>query len=458
MQKQREHWSSQLGFILAAAGSAIGLGTLWKFPYVTGQNGGGLFVFIYAFCTFFVAVPLFMAELALGRRAQRGAVGVFESLSNDSTFWKTAGWMGVLSSFLIMTYYSVLAGWGLNYIFMSLNQFYLGKSPQEITSIFDTLQASGDITLFWQAAFIAITVGLVYQGIRHGIEYWSRFMTLGLLVILVSLCLYSITLEGFGQAFEFIFYPDPSRLKPSGFLEALGLSFFTMSLGQGVMITYGSYLRRDDDIPKTGLIVGSMILVVAALAALTIFPVLFTFDQPPESGPGLVFKALPLLFAKLPGSLIISVAFFTLFVFTALTSAMPLIEVVAANFMDLFGWTRKKAVLWVGLASFIFGIPCALSGTGTLFANWDAIYGKSYFSTVDELVSVWLIPLAGFMTVMFTGWRLETSMLKKEFSTGSNLGWLWTPWLFFIRFVSPVAILAILLQMGGLINIDKLLR
>ncbi len=455
MQKQREHWSSQIGFILAAAGSAIGLGTLWKFPYVTGQNGGGLFVFVYVFCTFFVAVPLFMAELTLGRRAQRGAVGVFASLSSNSTVWKSAGWIGVASSFLIMTYYSVLAGWGLNYILMSLNQFWIGKSPAEITQTFDILQASGSITLFWQALFVILTVGLVYPGIRHGIEYWSRFMTTGLLIILVGLCLYSLTLDGFSEALDFIFTPSAKKMKPSGFLEALGLSFFTLSLGQGIMLTYGSYLRREDDIPKTGLVVGTMILIVACLASMTIFPVLFTFDQPPEAGPGLVFKALPLLFAKLPGSLLLSTTFFTLFVFTALTSAMPLIEVPAANFMDLFGWSRKKSVLIVGTAVFIAGIPSALSGTNFLFPEWEQIYGKTFFATIDELVSVWLIPIGGFMTVIFTGWFLDLSMLKKEFQEGSKLQWLWLPWVFFIRWVAPIAIAAILLQMAGIVNFDK---
>jgi len=457
MPKQREHWGTQLGFILAAAGSAIGLGTLWKFPYVTGENGGGLFVFIYVFCTFFVGVPLFIAELMLGRRAQRGAVGVFGTLSNDSAVWKAAGWLGVSASFLIMTYYSVLAGWGLNYILMSLNQFWIGRTPMEISQTFDVLLSSGDITLFWQALFIALTVGLVLPGVRHGIEYWSRFMTTGLLVLLVGLCIYSMTLDGFSDAVQFIFSPQAAELKPSGFLEALGLSFFTLSLGQGVMLTYGSYLRREDDIPRTGLIVGTMILLVACLAAMTIFPVLFTFDQPPQSGPGLVFKALPLLFAKLPGALVISTTFFILFVFTALTSAMPLIEVVAANFMDLLGWSRRKAVILVGVSMFVFGIPSALSGTPYLFSSWDELYGTTFFATVDGLVSNWIIPVAGFMTVIFAGWFLDTAMLRQEFETGSRFKWLWLPWVFFIRWIAPVAIVAILLQMAGIVNFDSLL-
>lgn len=456
MQKQREHWGSHLGFILAAAGSAIGLGTLWKFPYVTGENGGGLFVLIYIFCTFFISIPIFIAELILGRKAQRGAVGTFAALSNNSAVWKMAGWLGVASSFLIMSFYSVLAGWGLNYALMSLTQFYKGLSEKEISGIFNILASSADITLFWHFAFTALTAAVVYQGIRQGIEYWSKFMTSALLVILVGLCLFTITLDGFGEAVHFIFYPDPSRFKPSGAIEALGLSFFTMSLGQGIMVTYGSYMRRTDDIPKTAGIIGVMIVFVALLAALMIFPIIFTFGFQPASGPGLVFKTLPVLFAKLPGALFISTSFFILFVFTALTSAVALIEVVAANFTDLLGWTRQKAVLVVAISCMIFGIPSALSGTGLLFGNWEAIYGKTFFATIDSLVSLWLLPIGGLMIATFTGWSLDQAVVREEFSSGTTLGWLWHPWIFFVRWIAPIAIIFIVLQQSGLIDVDTL--
>lgn len=458
MQKQREHWSSHLGFILAAAGSAIGLGTLWKFPYVTGENGGGLFVLIYIFCTFFIGIPVFIAELILGRKAQRGAVGIFATLSNNSTAWKSVGWLGVASSFLIMSFYSILAGWGLSYVFMSLNEFYKDLSADQVGHVFELLSSSGDITLFWHLAFTAITVAVVLPGVRQGIEYWSKFMTSGLLVLLVILCLYSSTLDGFGQAVKFIFYPDFSNFKPSGILEALGLSFFTLSLGQGIMLTYGSYMRRTEDIPKTSAIIGCMIILVSILAGLTIFPVIFTFGFTPASGPGLVFKTLPLLFAKLPGAILISTTFFVLFVFTALTSAIALIEVVAANFIDLYGWSRKKAVLITGASCFIFGIPSALSGTNILFANWPQIFGKTFFATVDNIVSIWLLPLGGLMISIYAGWFLEKAISKEEFEAGSKFGWLWRPWLFFMRWICPLAILLILLQQTGIINIDTLFK
>jgi neurotransmitter:Na+ symporter, NSS family len=458
MQKQRENWSSHLGFIFAAAGSAIGLGTLWKFPYVTGENGGGIFVLIYIFCTFFIGIPVFIAELILGRKAQRGAVGVFATLANNSAIWKMAGWLGVASSFLIMSFYSILAGWGLHYVFMSLSQFYENMSAQEISGVFDILASSADVTLFWHFLFTALTAAVVYRGIRQGIEYWSRFMTIGLLIILIGMCLFAVTLDGFWQGVHFILYPDLAHFKPSAAIEALGLSFFTLSLGQGIMLTYGSYMRRADDIPKTAIIIGVMIIIVSLLAGLMIFPIIFTFSFAPEAGPGLVFKTLPVLFAKLPGALFISTAFFVLFVFTALTSAVALIEVVAANFTDLLGWSRKKSVLVVAISCFIFGIPSALSNTNLQFANWTTIYGKTFFEIIDDIVSLWLLPIGGLMVAVFTGWFLDKQISQSEFGSGTSLTWMWRPWIFFMRWVAPVAIVFIILQQSKLIDIDAFFK
>lgn len=456
MKVQREHWGSYFGLIMASAGSAIGLGTLWKFPYVTGENGGGLFVLIYLVCTLFIGIPLFIAELILGRSAQRAAVGSFAQLSHPSSNWKGVGWIGVMSSFLILSYYSVVSGWGLNYVFMSLCQFYKNRTPQEIASVFDQLYASGSINLFWHFIFMLVTVGVVYQGVRRGIEHWSRILTVALLVILVGLFFYSMTLEGFSKALHFVFYPDAARLTPSGALEALGLAFFTLSLGQGIIITYGSYMRKVDDIPKTALIIASMVILISLLAAMMIFPMIFTFGFQPQEGFGLVFKTLPVLFAKMPGALLISTVFFVLLVFTALTSAVALLEVVVANFIDLFDWPRSKAVAISGAAIFLFGIPSALSGSGELFADWGALYGKNFFLTVDSLVSIWLLPIGGFFTAIFVGWNVDRYKRVEEYLSGTNFGWFYRPWLFLLRWVAPVAILLIILQKSGIIDIDSI--
>lgn len=458
MQKQREHWGTQLGFILAAAGSAIGLGTLWKFPYMTGSNGGGVFVIVYLLCTFFVGIPLFIAELILGRKTQRGAVGVFASLSENSTFWRGVGWLGVASSFVIMSYYATIAGWGLNYILMSLNHVFKDRSPEEINSLFQALKTSWDINIFWHFVFTAITVAVVYRGIREGIEYWSKIMTSTLFVLLLGLSIYSCTLPGFGEAVNFILYPHLDQIKPSTIIEALGLSFFTLSLGQGVMLTYGSYMRRSDNIPKAGFVVGFGILCASLMASMIIFPIIFTYGAEPQAGPGLVFQSLPLLFARLPASTLIATVFFTLFVFAGLTSAIPLIEVVAANLMDLYGISRKKAALAVGIGCFIFGIPSALSWTDTVFKGWPAIYGKTFFQTMDDLVTVWMIPIGGFLITLYIGWFLNKEMIKEEFGAGTQWKWLWRPWFFLIRYVAPLAMILIFLQNAGLISIDSLVH
>ncbi len=454
MKHQREHWGSRLGFILAAIGSAIGLGTLWKFPYVTGENGGGVFVLIYLGCTVFIGIPVLIAELLLGRRAQRGAVGIFATLGSNN--WKIVGWLAVLAPLLMLSYYHVVAGWGINYIFLSLTQFWKGKSPQEIAGVFDTLYRSGGVCVLFQFIFTAIVVGMVVQGLRRGIEKWAKVMVIGLFVLLVALLIFSSTLSGFGQAVRFVFYPDMTALKPSGILTALGLAFFTLSLGHGVMLTYGSYMQPSADIPTTALIVGATDVIISVLAALMIFPIIFTFGFEPDQQFGLIFKTLPVLFAKLPGTIIISLAFFVMFVFTALTSAIAILEVIVANSIDLWQWSRKKATLIAGAAVFILGIPSALSGSPELFKNWPLMYQGSFFATVDALVSIWLLPTIALLTAIFVGFRLKRAVVEEEFKKGCAYHFVFRPWLFFIRWVVPVAILAVMAQEAGLIDFDKL--
>jgi len=339
---------------------------------------------------------------------------------------------------------------------MSLNRFYEGKSAEEIHDIFELLRSSGDITLFWHAAFTFLTAALVYPGVRQGIEYWNKLMTSGLFIIMTFLCIYSSTLPGFFDAVKFLFTPDFSAFTTSSAIEALGLAFFTLSLGQGIMLTYGSYMSPEEDIPYTALLVGSMIAIVSLLAGLTIFPVIFTFGFPPQGGPGLVFQTLPLLFAKLPGSLLISTSFFILFTFAAFSSSVAFIEVVAANIMDLAGWSRHRAVISVAIGTFLFGIPSALANTPHLFVNWQAIYGKSFFATIDSLVSSWLLPVGGLLVALFAGWSLEKELASEELNRGSKwgrrYGSLFRTWNFFIRWLAPIAITIILLHGMGMLG------
>ena len=451
MTQIREHWGSRLGFILAAIGSAIGLGVLWKLPYTIGQNGGGLFLLTYIFCIVVIGTPLLIGELLLGRKTQRAAIGAFATLSSQSNHWKIPGWLGVASSFLIMSFYSVVAGWGLSYILMSLTGFYQHFSQQQVAQAFEKLSGSGGLTVVWHGAFTALTMSIVLSGVRKGIEYWSKIMTRALFVILIALFCYSLSLDGFKEAARFIFYPNLKGFTGSSFLEALGLAFFTLSLGQGIMISYGSYMKKEENIPQMAWIIALSVIVVAVLAALTIFPVIFTFGFKPEQGSGLIFKTLPYLFAQLPGSVAISTIFFTLFVFTALTSAIPFVEVVTANVMELTHLPRKKATLFVALGTFLFGIPSALASSNTLFSNWQAIYGLNFFDTVDTFVSHWLIPIGGLLTAVFIGWKLKKGEAKKEFPLGKNGETFFKIWYFCMRWLIPGTIFLIILQKSGIL-------
>jgi len=458
MKQQREHWGSRLGFIMAAAGSAIGLGSLWRFPYLVGQNGGGLFVLLYLAFTFIIALPVFTAELIIGRNTQRSAVGAFGALSNQSNKWKLLGWLNVLTTFFILSYYSVVAGWCVNYALMSLNQFTANRTPEEIGQVFNTLYISSDINIFWHMIFVLLNVGVVYAGIRKGIEYWSRILTPALLVILVALFVYATTLEGFGDAFRFLFYPDMSKLTASSFLSALGMAFFTLSVGLGVILTYGSYMKESEDIPKTGLIVSSMTVMVSLMAALMIFPIIFSFGFGPEQGTGLIFKTLPVLFAKLPGTLVISTIFFLLLVFTALTSSISLFEVLIANLIEMFSWSRAKAVIFSAVGIFLFGIPSALSGSGAIFSNWKALYGKDFFDTLDYVTGSWMLPVAAMLSTLFIGWVMDKKITHEEFFKGTTLKKLFRPWLFLVRWVAPLAIVLIILQESGIIDINMIVN
>ena len=457
MKQQREHWGTKLGFIMATAGSAVGLGSLWRFPYITGQNGGGAFVLLYLFFTLIIGVPAFIGELMIGRASQKSAVQAYTDLSHGSTHWKLLGWLNIVTSFLILSYYSVVSGWTVNYAVMSLYNFTAGKTPEQIRGVFDTLAASGDISIFWLFIFVLMTVGVVYGGIRKGIEYWSKMLMPALFVILIGLFIFSTTLSGFPEAVKFILYPDFSKLTATSVLEALGMSLFTLSVGLGIVLTYGSYMKSTDDIPKTGLIIGSVSVLVSLLSALMIFPIVFTFGFEPSAGPGLVFQTLPVLFSKLPGTVMLSTIFFLLFIFAALTSTISLLEVLVANLIEVFQWTRKKAVLLAGLAVFIAGIPTALSGVkDSLFKNWIKMYGGNFFDTVNSITASWLMPISAFLTVLFISIAMKKLRAEEEYLKGTTLKRLMHVWFFLVRYIAPVAILIVILEESGVIHLSKI--
>ncbi len=452
---EKEHFSSKIGFLFAAIGSAVGLGVLWKFPFTVGNNGGGLFILCYILCVVLIGLPVLIGEILLGRSAGKGAVASFEVLDKRKA-WRIGGMLGVIASFFIMTFYTVIAGWGLSYIVMSLCDFSKGMDAKGVSAVFYILSNSGGISILWHGIFTFMTMLIVFSGVKEGIEYWSTIMMRLLFTFLFLLVLYNMTLPGFPKALSYLLHGEPGSFKASSILEALGLAFFTLSLGQGIMISYGGYLRKKENVPLMCTFVSIAVIIVATLAALLIFPVIFSFGFDPSMGTGMVFQTLPFLFAKLPAGKIIAVVFFSLFVFAAITSSIAFVEVVAVNIMDHYKIERKKAVLIVCIMTFIVGIPSALSASSGIFHEWKDVYGLPFLETIDQIVSVWIIPLAGLITSIFIGWIVPKSVMKEEFMHGRKGTFLFSLWYFFIKIVAPVLIMIIILQKSDLININAL--
>lgn len=445
MIHSREHWGSRLGFILAAAGSAIGLGSLWRFPYTAGDNGGGAFVILYLIMTLVISLPVFIGALIIGRRSQKGAVHAYGELSNRPS-WKGVGWLNMITVFIILSYYCVVSGWCLNYALMSLNQFTAGRSPSEIRGVFEIVYKSSSMNVFFLILFLLCNIGILVAGVRKGIERWNKILMPALVCIMLGLLFYSMTFEGFGKACHFIFAPDFHKVSPKVILNALGMSFFTLSVGLGILVTYGSYLKPDVNIPKTGAIVAGATLFISLIAAMMIFPIVFTYNLPAEGGPGLIFQTMPVLFAKLPGSMIISTVFFLLVVFTALTSTVSLFEVLISNLMEVAEWSRKRAVMISAVAVLILGLP---SATGQIFPTWTTVYGKDFFDTMNYITASWMMPLAAFFTTIFVGWVLPKNIVHEEFMQGQKSRFFLYPWYFIVKWLAPLVVILIILREAG---------
>ncbi len=447
----RAHWRSRLGFVLAAAGSAIGLGNIWKFPYITGENGGGLFVLIYLGCVALVAMPIMMAEVVLGRATQRSPVGAFSALAGKRSPWVAVGWLGVASAFVILSYYSVVAGWALHYTWLSL----VGGLPTQaeaVRSAFAAVYASPATNLLWHFIFMGLTVMVVIGGVRGGIERASRYLMPALFLMLLALLIRAATTSGFWPALSFVFGAHSEKLSAGGVLEALGHSFFTLSLGMGAMLTYGSYLDKKDDLVSASLITGVLDTLVALLACMVLFPIIFTFGMEPAAGPGLVFVSVPIALAQLPGGTALAAVFFLLLVFAALTSAISLLEVAATYFIDERGWSRPKATLLTGGLIALFGVPSALSGGTALFgARIQALTGKNWFDTFDYLASNWMLPLGGLFIALFAAFRVSSEVRKNEFLSGSRFGALYRGWLILLRYLVPLGVVAVFLHAIGIV-------
>ena len=431
-QAPRAQWNSRTGFILAAAGSAVGLGNIWRFPYVTGENGGGVFVLVYLLCILLVGVPVLIAEIMLGRATRSSPVNAFRSLSPRGEPWAGFGILGVLAGFMLLSYYSTVAAWAMHFTYLSLTNSIAGSSAATVQGLFGELTGNAALGVGWQLGFLLLTIGVVSAGVTNGIERCSKVMMPALFLLLLVLLGNSATLEGWGDGMEFLFGMRPESLTAGSVLEALGQGFFTLSLGMGAMITYGSYLSSKDDLSSASLATAGTDTLVAILAAMLLFPIVFTFGLEPGQGPELLFVTLPTALAQMTGGAILSVLFFVMLVFAALTSAIAMFEVTAAYLQENLGMARTKACLIGGLAIAALGIPATVS--------------SEWFGLADEIVSKWALPLGGLGVAVFVAWRMDGALRRGEFEAGSGLAKFYKPWLWVLKYPVPVCIILVFLS------------
>ncbi len=442
----RETWGSRMAFVLAAAGSAIGLGNIWRFPYLTGQNGGAAFVLIYLAIVVLIGLPVMMAEVGLGRFTRRNPVGAFDRVAPNSA-WRNVGMLGVITGFAILSYYSVVAGWTIGYTLKAVTgAFSALTDPGQTEKLFEQFVGDAWTVLTLHAMFMVLTVAVVIGGVRRGIERWTLVLMPILLLMLIFLVVRSLTLEGAGKGIAFYLRPDFSKVTAATFLAALGQAFFSLSLGMGAMITYGSYLSQREDVVVATASVSLFDTLAAFLAGLAIFPALFTVaGVEPTTGAGLAFVVLPAIFHRIPLGGLFGTVFFSLLAVAALTSAISLLEVCVAYLTDEKRWTRKKACCLVGGVSFVLGIPAALStGASTLLSHLPLLQ-MSVLDLMDTMFGDFALTVGGLFLCIFVGWRWPLEEALAGAMEGTFYPCLGKPWIVVIRYLCPLAIGTILI-------------
>lgn len=437
----RENWGSRFGFIMAAAGSAIGLGNIWRFPYMTGSNGGGAFLLIYLGIVIGFGLCLILAEMALGRATQRNPVGAFRVTGGGA--WPAVGYLGVFTGFVILSFYIVVAGWTLAYmVFMARGELNIADA-ESLTDVFNGFVSSPIEPVAYAGLFMLLTALIVTRGIAKGIERWNKILMPALFVLLLILLLRSVTLPGASKGLAFFLIPDFSKVTASTFRDAISQAFFSLSIGMGAMLTYGSYLRKDENLPSAALIVVLLDTSAAVLAGLMIMPAVFAAGLSPSAGPGLTFITLPAVFAAMPGGVFFGILFFALLAIAALTSAISILEPLISYCVDEHQLSRGKVVIGASLVCFGLGVPASLS-----FGQWSGIHvigERGIFDSLDFLANSILLPVGGLLTALFVGWVWGPKALT-ALSNDGHLRQRWAPlWLFVLRFLAPLGIAWILI-------------
>ena len=447
----RGQWGSKLGFIMAAAGSAVGLGNIWRFPYVTGENGGAAFVLVYLVCVFLIGVPLLYVELALGRASGRNPVGAFQKTKPGTPFMFT-GILCLMACFFVLTYYGVIAGWTISFAWSQITQTPL---------VFSEYIAKPGTVLPVFAGFIALTIWIVSAGVEKGIEKWSKILMPVLFVMMLVIIGRSLTLEGASKGISYYLNPDFSKIDGKVVLMALGQAFFSLSVGWGLMITYGSYMPKSQNIVSNGLWVASADTLVAILAGFMVFPAVFAFGMDPGAGPGLTFVTLPKVFAQMTAGWVFGAIFFCLLSVAAVTSSISMLEVPVSYFVDDKPRARKKAAIIVGIFAFIIGIPSAMANGGSeFFSNMELMGKTGFLDIMDQVFGTLCLIVISLSLSIYVGWIWKTEPAVKEISEGCP--WFTQPmvagispaqiWAFFVKYICPVVISLVLVNALGLFD------
>lgn len=449
-KKGRAEFSSAFGVIAAAAGSAVGLGNIWKFPYITGVYGGAAFLFVYLGFIMAIGLPVMLSELIIGRKARKNAFGAFKKLAPKS-LWQYVGMLGVGAAFMILAFYGVVAGWSIEYIVTAFENGFKTQSPEQLSAMFTDFIESPIKPVFYQVLFMLLTGGIVMLGIKDGIERNVKIMMPILVIIIVVLDIRAITLPGAGEGLKFLFHPDFSKLTGEGVLSALGHAFFSLSLGMGTLITYGSYIDKKNNLLSTAIKVTVADTLIAILAGIAIFPAVFAFGIEPSSGPGLVFITLPNVFQQMPGGYIFAILFFVLLTVAALTSSISILEVVVAYFNEELKLKRKVATIFATALITLLGIICSLSmGTFKDYTFFDL----NFFDLLDWISANLLLPLGGLFISLFIGWKFGRKKVLAEISNGGKISDLFlSVFMFLVKIIAPIAIAIVFLSGIGLLNL-----